>query len=125
MTAKFLRRTFGIRLNQIAAADTVAREWLRKAPEFRDQFRHPAFLKELTRISLFKRDFAEAQTFAMQLTAQIPANDPCVNVLFARAFDSSGSRAAAAVEWRAVLRKDPGNQEAQRALQAPHAAAGD
>jgi hypothetical protein len=104
-------------------AETLALEWLARAPAFRDQYGHPAFLKELTRIALARGRLTRARELADRLAAALPPEDPCVNVLFARAYHKMGAVVAALAEWHVVLAKQPENPEAREFIQDTQAAA--
>lgn len=99
------------------AAEQLAVEWLTRSPDWRDGQGHPGFLKELVRLSLVRGRLGQARHLADRLTERLPANDPLVLVLFARAYQKSGATAAAYAEWQAVLARQPGNKEAQAAVE--------
>jgi hypothetical protein len=104
-------------------AETLCVEWLARAPGLRDKYGHPAFLKELTRLGLARGRLAQAREFGDRLAALLPAGDPCVNLLFGRAYARMGLRAEAAAQWHAVLDKMPESVEAQQGLLACGASA--
>jgi hypothetical protein len=99
-------------------AEALCVEWLAAAPAWRDERNHPAFLKELTQLALARGRLEQASALADRLAAAIAPADPCVNLLFARAYARMGAEDAAHAEWHAVLAKEPGNAEAQKALAA-------
>jgi tetratricopeptide (TPR) repeat protein len=97
-------------------AEPLCVEWLARAPALRDRYGHPAFLKELTRLTLARGRIAEAKQLGARLAQLIPPLDPCVNLLFGRAYIRLGDRDAALAEWRAAMEKDPDAAEARQGL---------
>ena len=97
-------------------AEALCVEWFVRAPAWRDERGHPAYLKELTQLAIARGRLDQARALADRLAAAIAPADPCVNLLFARAYARMGAEDAAHAEWHAVLGKEPANAEARRAL---------
>ncbi|MBN9511204.1 MAG: hypothetical protein J0I21_19135 [Alphaproteobacteria bacterium] len=97
-------------------AEALCVEWFARVPGWRDERGHPAYLKELTQLAIARGRLDQARTLADRLAAAIAPADPCVNLLFARAYARMGAEDAARAEWHAVLGKEPANAEARKAL---------
>jgi hypothetical protein len=107
--------TFRLHLEE---AERLCAECLAKYPEFRDNYGHPAFLKEAFRLALLRRRMDDAERLAGELRARLPAHDPSMSVLLARHHAQMGDRAAARAEWHNVLKLSPNHAEALLGLKA-------
>lgn len=99
-------------------AEDFCNECLALHEDFRDDYGHPAFLKEKFRLALLGLRHNEARQLADRLQGLLRPNDPAVSVLFARFHARMGDREAAKQEWTRVLSMAPNHKEAMLGLKA-------
>ena len=96
------------------AADALFRRGSTLFPSFLDRFDDPAFLKELLRSLLARREWAASKDLVRRAPHRGRPHWHCI--LFARAFAQAGDKRRAAYCWNLVLAHDPSNGEAKSYL---------
>ncbi len=105
-------------IGQAAAALDAA---LRDRPDVTDAGGRPLYLLESLHIALLLGAEDAAADRALRLGAWLAADDPVIEVLYARAADAAGNRAAARANWQAALARSRDLPEATAWLEAHRA----
>lgn len=101
----------------LSEAEAQCRVGMSKYPEYRDQYGHPAFLKEALRLTLTLRLRDRAIRLGEELQRRVKPTDPCVPLLFGRHARQIGDLVGARRSAEEVLRLDPRNPEAVKWLE--------
>ncbi len=102
---------------RLSEAEAQCSVGMSRYPEYRDQYGHPAFLKEALRLTLMLRLRDRAVRLGEELQRQVRPTDPCVPLLFGRHARMTGDFVGARQCAFEVLQLDPKNPEAAKWLE--------